>query len=125
MNDELLREALILAASGVPVFPCLENKRQACEHGFKDASVDRATIRALFNNSRAVIIGYPTGAASGIDVLDVDIGKGGEKWDRLEGLAEAARGENEAAVPSWWIFDNTAAGAATSDALSLQSLLVP
>ena len=45
--------------------------------------------------------------------------------DRLEGLAEAARGENEAAVPAWWIFDNTAAGAATSDALSLQSLLAP
>ncbi len=45
--------------------------------------------------------------------------------DRLEGLAEAARGEDEAAVPSWWIFDNTAAGAATSDALCLQSLLAP
>ena len=37
--------------------------------------------------------------------------------DRLEGLAEAARREDEAAVPSWWIFDNTAAGAATNDAL--------
>ncbi len=45
--------------------------------------------------------------------------------DRLEGLAEAARNTSEAAVPSWWIFDNTAAGAATSDALILQSLLAP
>jgi uncharacterized protein YecE (DUF72 family) len=41
--------------------------------------------------------------------------------ERLEGFASAIAAEPGGA--SWWMFDNTASGAATSDALTLQSLV--
>jgi uncharacterized protein YecE (DUF72 family) len=41
----------------------------------------------------------------------------------LATLSETMRGEHETGEPSWCIFDNTASGAATGDALQLQILL--
>jgi predicted P-loop ATPase len=66
--------ALALAARGTPVFPCHnESKRPACTNGFKDASTDPDTIRALFAAAPAdALIGIPTGVASGWSVLDLD-----------------------------------------------------
>jgi uncharacterized protein YecE (DUF72 family) len=43
---------------------------------------------------------------------------------RLEPLAQQAVGEMEA-IESWWIFDNTQFGAATTDALKLMALTSP
>lgn len=61
------------AALALPVFPCLSNKKPACKHGFKDATTDARQIRDLFlANSAATLIGVPTGAMSGLDVLDLD-----------------------------------------------------
>lgn len=40
----------------------------------------------------------------------------------LTTLAETMRREHEAGAPSWCIFDNTASGAATGDALKLQAI---
>ena len=69
-------------ALGVPVFPCLSNKHPACESGFKDASADPDTIRAMFAKPGAALIGMPTGAASGVVGIDVDTknGKVGAQW---------------------------------------------
>lgn len=75
-----LAEAAI--ALGVPVFPCAEDKRPLTAHGFKDATVDPARIRAMFADPRAVLIGVPTGRTSGWAVVDVDVKNGaeGQKW---------------------------------------------
>lgn len=35
-NCSVLEYAVVLAESGIPVFPCLYNKAPACVHGFKE-----------------------------------------------------------------------------------------
>lgn len=75
-----LQAALDLAARGVPVFPCLNTKAPACAGGFKAASTDPATIRAMFASPAAALIGVPTGAVSGLDVLDLDPRHGSDAW---------------------------------------------
>jgi Bifunctional DNA primase/polymerase, N-terminal len=57
---------------GYAVFPCRIDKRPACPHGFKDAAVDRDAIQKLWADHPGPLIGVATGAASGIDVLDID-----------------------------------------------------
>lgn len=57
----------------LPVFPCRADKRPATPHGFKDATRDPAIIARLFRTSEAAVIGIPTGAVSGLSVLDVDV----------------------------------------------------
>lgn len=74
-----LKHALKLAAAGIPVFPCRDDKAPACAGGFKAASTDPAVIRRLFADG-APLIGVPTGAASGLDVLDLDPRNGSEAW---------------------------------------------
>lgn len=78
----LLDRALALADEGIPAFPCLGNKRPACDHGFKDASIDPVELRTLFSRSGAALVGYPTGPASGRVVLDIDPRHGGDAWER-------------------------------------------
>ena len=65
-----------------PVFPCRQDKRPITPHGHKDASRDPDTIRRLFAAYGSALIGMPTGAASGYDVLDTDIkdGRQGGAW---------------------------------------------
>ena len=69
-----------LAACGVPVFPCLETKRPATPHGFKDAVDSAAAARALWARYPGPLVGVPTGPASGIDALDIDPRHGGDRW---------------------------------------------
>jgi RecA-family ATPase len=69
---------------GVPVFPCRPNdKTPVTRHGFKDASKDATQIRRWAAEVRNANWAMPTGAASGIFVLDVDIrpdeGKAGDE----------------------------------------------
>ena len=68
-------------ALGVPVFPCDANKRPLTRHGFKDATADPASVRRLFSNPAAVMIGMPTGEMT-VVVVDVDIkdGRQGRAW---------------------------------------------
>src|ERR1051326_7103409 len=56
----------------LPIFPCYANKRPACEHGFHDATTEPHRIAELWNGRTGVLIGVPTGEASGISVIDVD-----------------------------------------------------
>ena len=69
-------------ALGVPVFACDANKRPLTEHGFKDATTDPAAIRRMFRDPRAVMIGMPTGEATSLVVVDVDMKEGqqGGAW---------------------------------------------
>lgn len=64
----------IAASLDLPVFPCKADKTPACAHGFKDAVRLPEEIRTLFASaSNADLIGVPTGAISGFDVLDLDV----------------------------------------------------
>jgi hypothetical protein len=66
--------ALHYAAAGFPVFACNHKKKPLHEGGFHNATRDPAKICQQFADPAAVLVGIPTGAASGIDVLDLDPG---------------------------------------------------
>lgn len=63
-----------LAAAGVPVFPCVvEGKRPLTRRGFLDASSDPEQVAAWWSRTPNANIGIPTGAPSGVVVVDVDV----------------------------------------------------
>jgi hypothetical protein len=70
--------ALSYAGLGKPVFPTNPDKKPYTQHGFKDATLDAAQIRAWWRKWPDAGIGIPTGKASGWLVFDVDIDKGGD-----------------------------------------------
>lgn len=83
-NTTALARALKLAEWGLPVFPCAATKRPTCPHGFLDASRDPSAVRALWLAHPGPLIGVPTGAVTGIFVLDVDSAKHDTAADWLE-----------------------------------------
>lgn len=80
-RPDILSAALALAGSGWPVFACGANKRPVVEHGFLDATTDPTIIRKMFAAKRAILIGVPTGPASGFDALDLDCRHGAADWE--------------------------------------------
>ena len=64
--------ALKLAARGIRVFPCKPDKTPYTLHGYKDATCGPETIIEWWKRWPSALIGIPTGAISGFDVLDVD-----------------------------------------------------
>ena len=78
--DTALAFALFLARHEVAVFPCHRNKRPACANGFKDASSDPLVVQELWRRWPGELIGVPTGAINGLDVLDIDPRHGGHIW---------------------------------------------
>jgi hypothetical protein len=69
---QALKAALELARTGPAVFPCKSDKRPCTPHGFYDASADAETVQALWRRYGGTLVAIRTGAASGIDVLDLD-----------------------------------------------------
>lgn len=76
----LLDDALALAAQGLPVFPCGEDKRPITASGFYDASTDPAEVRRMFSKPGAALIGTPAGIPTRCVVIDVDVKDGGLAW---------------------------------------------
>ena len=70
--ESALAAALALAEAGYLCFPCNDQKKPTCQHGFKDATRDPAALRQLWTARPGVLVGIPTGAASGLAVLDLD-----------------------------------------------------
>lgn len=76
----MIEIALSYASRGWPVFPCQQptagdkstGKRPLTVRGFKDASTDPDKIRLWWGRWPNANIGIPTGAASGVVVIDVD-----------------------------------------------------
>jgi hypothetical protein len=91
----VLEAALHYAGRGIPVFPCNIQKRPLTVHGFKDASTDKAQIRAWWEQHPNAIIGLPTGAASGLAVIDLDHkpNKFGIERNGSQALLEITQGE--------------------------------
>jgi hypothetical protein len=77
-NDDgrLPAAAQRLAADGTPVFPCGSDKAPLVAGGFKAATCDLQQVRDWWRRDPGALIGVPTGAASGLVVLDLDV-KGG------------------------------------------------
>jgi hypothetical protein len=59
MTKTVIDHALGLAARGVPVFPCKQDKKPHTGRGFKDASTDAEAIRAWWGKYPDALIGVP------------------------------------------------------------------
>jgi len=68
----ILDKALDLAVGGLPVFPCARSKKPTAPHGFHDATTDIQRVIELWWFHPGELIGVPTGAISGLDVVDLD-----------------------------------------------------
>jgi hypothetical protein len=93
-SPELATASMMLACRDIPVFPCTPGGKQPLtSHGFHDATADLATVRSWWQRWPGANIGMPTGTASGVDVVDVDVHSGGDGFPAFErarsaGLAE-------------------------------------
>ncbi|GAA2234201.1 hypothetical protein GCM10010413_36790 [Promicromonospora sukumoe] len=64
--------ALLLAAAGVPVFPCVQGgSRPLLPSGPRAASADPDRVASWWSRYPATNLAIPTGAASGLDVVEV------------------------------------------------------
>lgn len=66
--------AVYFSRNDVPVFPCVPGgKSPLVEHGFKDASALWPKVRQWWTQWPNANIGIPTGAVSGLEVVDIDV----------------------------------------------------
>lgn len=73
-TPDLAAAARTLAAAGVPVFPCEpDGKRPLTRRGFLDATSNPRQVAAWWSRRPDANIGIPTGAPSGVVVVDVDV----------------------------------------------------
>jgi len=84
MNNKVA--AFNYARSGKPVFPCHTNKAPKVTGGFKSASRDFDTIDKWWSEWPDALIGLPTGKASGLLVLDIDVKNGANGFETLAAL---------------------------------------
>jgi hypothetical protein len=71
--QEMLLDALALAAIGLSVLPCIYcQKEPATKRGFYDATTNPATIKRWFGGNHPYNLAVRTGLASGAWVVDVD-----------------------------------------------------
>lgn len=95
----------MLAAAGVPVFPCVPGGKQpATEHGFHDATTDPERVAAWWGRWPGANIGVPTGAASGLVVVDVDV------HGPVNGFAAFERAEYAGLIAGWAVMVDTPSG---------------
>ena len=76
----MLAAALEYAAAGLPVFPCAD-KRPLIRDWPSEASVDPVRLREWWTRWPQAMIGLPTGARSGLYVVDIDV------RDKVDGMA--------------------------------------
>lgn len=94
-----------LAAAGVPVFPCVPGaKRPLTEHGFHDASTDPDQVQRWWGRWPEANIGVPTGQASGLVVVDVDVHPG------ADGYAAFGRAHRAGLTVGWDVLVSTPSG---------------
>ena len=101
------RAAGVLAASGLPVFPCVPGgKRPLTEHGLHEASTDLAQVAGWWRRWPRANIGMPTGIASGLEVVDVDRKPAGTGFPTFE------RARRVGLVDGWLAVVRTPSGGA-------------
>jgi hypothetical protein len=93
------------AAAGVPVFPCVPGeKRPLTVHGFHDATTDPRQVRAWWARSPTANIGIPTGAGSGVEVVDVD------RRPEQSGFSPFERARRAGITAGWAVLIRTPSG---------------
>ena len=101
----LSHAAMRLAEGGVPVFPCTPGgKTPLTRHGHLDATTDRRRVQAWWRRSPWAKIGIPTGAASGLVVVDVDV------HGAVDGLRSFVRAGDAGLVKGWGLLVSTPTG---------------
>jgi hypothetical protein len=99
--SDLGKAAQRLAAHGLPVFPCrARDKKPATRNGLKDATTDLRRIEAAWRRWPDLNIGVPTGAVSGVVVLDVDGDDGQDSLHYLEDEHEVLPDTKSITTPS-------------------------
>lgn len=94
-----------VARAGVPVFPCgLGGKRPLTEHGFRDATTDLGQVDAWWRQHPGANIGVPTGAPSGVVVVDVDV------HGSVDGYRTFERAHKAGLVTGWQFLVETPSG---------------
>ena len=93
------------AAAGIPIFPCKPaEKRPLTEHGFHDATADAEQVNRWWARWPEANIGMPTGCASGLEVVDIDV------HGRVRGFAAFELARREGLVDRWQALVKTASG---------------
>ena len=104
-SGTLAEAAATLALAGVPVFPCTPGAKQPLTpHGFKSASTEISQVRSWWESSPTANIGIPTGAVSGIAVVDVDV------HDSGTGFTAFDRAQRARLVDAWELLVRTPSG---------------
>src|SRR5688572_8009770 len=87
--------AIRYAKLGIPVFPCVPGGKQPLtSNGFHDATSSARIVHHWWQRTPEANIGLPTGADTGIIVVDIDVHPGGSGFTafekaRSEGLADS------------------------------------
>ncbi len=94
-----------LATAGVPVFPCVPGgKRPLTEHGVHDATTDPGQVAAWWRAHRDANLAVPTGAASAMVVVDVDVHGPTDGYEAFE------RAHSAGLVSGWAFLVSTPSG---------------
>lgn len=81
----LAAAALRYANLGIPVFPCVPGGKQPLTpNGFHDATSVARVVHAWWQRTPDANIGLPTGAPTGVLVVDVDVYPGASGFDAFE-----------------------------------------
>jgi hypothetical protein len=81
----LAAAALRYANLGIPVFPCVPGGKQPLTpNGFHDATSVARVVHAWWQRTPDANIGLPTGAPTGVLVVDVDVHPGASGFDAFE-----------------------------------------
>lgn len=81
-----------LASAGVPVFPCVPGqKRPLTPRGFHDATTDLAQVERWWARWPEANLGLPTGAVSGVVVVDVDVREDVDGRESMRRALDAGR----------------------------------
>ena len=97
--------AIRFANLGIPVFPCVPGGKQPLTpNGFHDATSSAPTVHHWWQRTPDANIGLPTGASTGILVVDVDVHSGGS------GFAAFERARSEGLADNWGWMVRTPSG---------------
>jgi hypothetical protein len=105
-SGDLATAAGRFSAAGIPVFPCVPSGKQPLTpHGFHDATADPTQVREWWRRTPDANIGLPTGAISGVVVVDVDV------HDRGNGFEAFERARAAGLVAPWgWVVRTPSGG---------------
>ncbi len=82
-SSDMMAAALGYARLGIPVFPCNPDKKPYIKGGFHAATCSVKQIAEWWTRWPLAMIGMPTGAASGVFVVDLDLRDEGSGFDQL------------------------------------------